>query len=270
MADERYRVQSLGRALDLLEHIAAAGADGTRLTDLAGATGLSKAAAYAILQTFLAHGVVADSGQGATRRYRLGLALVRLGDLAVASIGLADTALPVLRDLTRAVGMTSRVAVLDHGFAVVIGRVDGPGSVQFEAALGRREWPHCSGVGKALLAAMPRPEALAILRRVGHPNRTPHTLCTLAALETDFDRIALRRYAVDDEEDNEGVFCLAACVFDRGGEAAGAISVTGLKQRLPEEKVPALAETVIDHADQISQRLGGPSAEVAWARRRPA
>src|SRR5215469_18742549 len=97
---ERYRVQSLGRALDLLELIAARGREGARLTDLAIAQGLSKAATYAILQTLLAHGFVADAGTGAARRYRLGLSLARLGDLAVANIALADIALPVLRELT--------------------------------------------------------------------------------------------------------------------------------------------------------------------------
>ena len=62
---ERYRVQSLGRALDLLELVAARGREGARLTDLALAQGLSKAATYAILQTLLAHGFVADAGAGA-------------------------------------------------------------------------------------------------------------------------------------------------------------------------------------------------------------
>ena len=194
---ERYRVQSLGRALDLLELVAEGGREGARLADLALGQSLSKAATYAILQTLLAHGFVADTGSGASRRYRLGLSLVRLGDLAVANIALVDAALPVLRELTAELGLTSRVAILDDGYAVVVGRVDAPGAVRFDAALGRRELPHCSAVGKALLAVMPPAKSKAILKRTGLPVRTPHTITDLSALMADLSlsarRINLRR-----------------------------------------------------------------------------
>jgi VIT1/CCC1 family predicted Fe2+/Mn2+ transporter len=74
--------------------------------------------------------------------------------------------MPELRKLTADLGMTSRLAILDDGYAVVVGRVDAPGSIRFDAALGRREMPHCSAVGKALLAAMPRDEARRIAQTI--------------------------------------------------------------------------------------------------------
>src|SRR5258707_12020493 len=89
-SDERYRVQSLGRALDLVELIANRGKDGARLTDLAREIGMSKAAVYALLQTLLARGFLSDFSEGANRRYRLGMSLARLGDLPLANIALAD------------------------------------------------------------------------------------------------------------------------------------------------------------------------------------
>ena len=179
--DQRYRVLSLGRALDLVEIVARQGKNGGRLTDLAHELGLSKASTFAILQTLLSRGYVADFGKGSTRRYRLGMALARLGDLAISNIALADVALPILHDLTDELGMTSRLAILDDGYAVVIGRVDAPGAVRFDAALGRRELPHCSAVGKALLSALPKTEAAAILQKLELPRRTPHTITDRAA-----------------------------------------------------------------------------------------
>jgi IclR family acetate operon transcriptional repressor len=267
MGDDRYRVQSVGRAMDLLERIAESGNEGARLTDLASAVGLSKPAAYAILATLLPRGLVIDVGEGMTRRYRLGLGLLRLGDLAVSNIGLVDVAMPVLRRLTQESGMTSRVAIMDDGFATVIGRVDAPGAIRFDAALGRREMPHCSGVGKVLLAAMKRDEALALVRRVGHVARTPKTLRTLKALAADLDRIADRHYAIDDEEDHEGIICVAGAIFDHNARAVGAISVTTLKQLLPANAVPGVAGPLVRYADEISQALGGPPAVQAWASR---
>lgn len=265
MTDERYRVQSLGRALDLLELLAKSGREGSRLTDLAVSLGLSKAATYAILQTFLARGYISAMGEGTGKRYRLGMSLARLGDLTIANIALVDIALPVLRALTQEVNLTSRVAILDDGYAVVVGRADAPGAIRFDAALGRRELPHCSAVGKALLAAMPRDEADAILRAAGLPRRTPHTLTTLSAVGDDLDRTLARNYAVDDEEDTEGVLCVATCIFDRTGQAAGAISVTGLKQRSGDPVQEPLVEALFRHADQISRQLGGLSGAEAWA-----
>jgi IclR family acetate operon transcriptional repressor len=165
--------------------------------------------------------------------------------------------LPILREMTGETGMTSRVAVLDGAYAVVVGRVDGPGTVRFGDALGRREWPHCSAVGKAMLAAMPRRDAEAILRQTGLPRRTPHTITSLAAMQRELSLIAERGYAVDDEEDVEGVVCVGACVYDRTGAAAGAISVTGLKPRQDNDRLDELGLIVRRHAERLSASLGG-------------
>jgi IclR family acetate operon transcriptional repressor len=258
-ADQRYRVLSLGRALDLLEIVARQGKEGGRLTDLSHDLGLSKASTFAILQTLLSRGYVANIGKGSSRRYRLGMTLARLGDLAISNVSLADVALPVLRELTGELGMTSRLAILDDGYAVVVGRIDAPGAIKFDAALGRRELPHCSAVGKALLAALPKAEATAILRRIELSRRTPHTIVHRGELLKDLSRTTERGYAVDDEEDHEGVACVGACVYDRSGHAAGAISVTGLKSRDWEVRRRTLAAAVMRAAATISQQLGAVS-----------
>jgi len=111
-------------------------------------------------------------------------------------------------------------------------------------------------VGKALLAALPRAEATAILQRLELPRRTPHTIVDRGELLKDLSRSAERGYAVDDEEDHEGVACVGACVFDRSGHAAGAISVTGLKSRDWEVRRKILAAAVMRAAARISQQLG--------------
>lgn len=264
MNDPRYRVQSVGRALDLLDLIGRHGNDGARLSDLARALSVSKAAAYALLQTLLARDFIADMGHGAARRYRLGLALAHLGDQAIGNISLANIAVPVLRELTEEVERTSRVAVLDDGYAVVIGRVDAPGAIRFDAALGRRELPHSSAVGKALLAALPAAEARTIVKRIGLTRRTPHTITRIGPLMDELNRVVQRGYAIDDEEDTEGVVCISTCVFDRTGAAAGAISVTSLKHGNLGSRLEGLAVTLIRFADRISHQLGGPPGSEAW------
>ena len=152
-------MQSVERAFALLEALAEAGPEGMTLSNLARLLGVSKSTAYAILQTLLAGGFVADAGAGMSRRYRLGMALARLGDVVVSQIALRDVAMPVIRDLTAETGLTSRLAVLDDAHAIVIARVDAPQStVRFTANLGKREHLHCSAVGKSMLAALPGSE----------------------------------------------------------------------------------------------------------------
>src|SRR5438270_11917593 len=170
MSEDRYRVQSVERAFFLLEALAEVGPEGMTLSELPRLLGVSKSSAYAILETRLAGGFVADSGTGMSRRYRLGMALARLGDVVVSQIALRDLAMPVLRELTRETGLTSRVAVLDEPYAVVIARVDAPHStVRFTANLGKREHLHCTAVGKAMLAALPQPAVREILATAGWP-----------------------------------------------------------------------------------------------------
>src|SRR5438270_11187244 len=156
MSEDRYRVQSVERAFFLLEALAEVGPEGMTLSDLARLLGVSKSSAYAILQTLLAGVFVADSGSGMSRRYRLGMALARLGDVVVSQIALRDVAMPVMRGLTALTGLTSRVAVLDEPYAVVIGRVDAPRStVPFAAHLGQPDHLHRSVSRKALLCWLP-------------------------------------------------------------------------------------------------------------------
>jgi IclR family acetate operon transcriptional repressor len=262
--EDRYRVQSVERAFVLLEALAEAGPEGMTLSDLARLLGISKSSAYAILQTLLAGGFVADSGSGMSRRYRLGMALARLGDVVVSQIALRDVAMTVMRDLTRETGLTSRVAVLDEPYAVVIARVDAPHStVRFTANLGKREHLHCSAVGKAMLAALPKTTVHEILATAGLPEKTAYTITETPALHADLASVEQRGYAIDDEEDAEGVFCVGSAIFDHTARCVGAVSVTGLKLDLPAWRVDQLGQTVRDHAVQISTLLGAPATAEA-------
>src|SRR5262249_20409626 len=130
-------------------------------------------------------------------------------------------------------------------------------AVRFDAALGRRELPHCSAVGKAMLAALPPSEAEHILNQFELPQRTPHTITDVGVFMRHLIEVAELGYAVDDEEDTEGVACIGACVLDRNGRPAGAISVTSLKQRDWSSRKEEIATKVKQCAARISAQLSG-------------
>jgi len=256
----RYHVQSVDRALTALEHLADADAAGMTLSELARQLEISKSTALSLLRTLMHREFVtlADGGDGP--RYRLGLALARLGDKAVGQTGLLDVAMPTLRRLTEETGRTARLGVLDDGYVVVIGRVDGPGFIQVQSHVGRRELPHCSALGKSILALLPEDTVREIASRTGLAARTPHTITTVDALLEELRVARERGYAVDDEEDSVGVFCVGAALIDHRGTCVGAISVTDVKLTPDTGGIDETGEVVRRHAREVSTLLGASSA----------
>src|SRR5829696_4142322 len=161
-------VQSLTRALDLLDHLADAGGRAT-LSELAAASGLPAASVHRLLATLVAQGHVRRE---AGRRYALGPRLVRLGDV----VG------PVLRELVAATGESANLAGLDGDAAVYLAQAASPHPMRMFTEIGRRVPLHATGVGKALLAAMAPDAADALVARTGMSARTPATLTDPAAL----------------------------------------------------------------------------------------
>jgi IclR family transcriptional regulator, acetate operon repressor len=254
--EDRYALRSVNRALDVLEALGKAANDGMTVAGVAEQIGVSKSTAFALLQTLLLRNFVTDVRLGGSRRYRLGLSLVYLGDRAAEDIGVSQVALPVLRELTELTGLTSRLAILDHGYAVAISRVDAPGILRIASALGQRELPHCSALGKSLLALLPPARVVKLLAQTGMPRRTEHTLVTPVELMADLMQVAGRGYAFDNEEDNIGVVCIGAAIVNREGEGVAAISVTTLKSGLSDEDLHELGRTIRRYADRVSRMLG--------------
>ena len=253
----RYRVQSVDRAIDVIEALAAADG-GLGVTELARQLGRAKSAVFALLQTLEERGFVESTGTASARRYSLGLALARLGQRAASQVTLLDVALPYLHELTEASGQSSRVAVLSQGAALVVGQVDGPSTVRFDLNMGGRERLHCTGMGKAILAQLDDEAALALVRETGLPKHTARTIDTQDGLLAELATIRARGFAIDDEEDAEGIFCIGAALRDHTGACCGAVSVTGIKARFREQSIAPLCRAVSDAATAISHRLGAP------------
>lgn len=255
--EPKYWVKSVARAADILEALAAPSqGNGLSVTEVGQACSISKSAAFGMLQTLRAYGLVSDDGEGMNRRYRLGMSLARLGDRARSQVSLRGVAHPVLRDLTEVTGMASRLAVPEDGHAVVVDQVELDQRVRLDLRMGQRELPHCTGLGKALLSAVPQSEAAAVVERFGLPRRTARTITDPATFLSHLRDIARVGYALDDEEDAEGIICIGAPVFDDRSVCAGAVSITGLKLGLPAWRYQELGGQVRDAARRISVSLG--------------
>lgn len=252
--ENRYIVRSVDKALRLLELIAESPSAGISLGEASSVLGTSKSTVFSLFRTLEMRGFVRETPVG--HRYQLGTALLWLGDTAERNNPLVGLAHDVIQDLTNTTGMTSRLAISDGGFPIFLDRMDGPGTVQFHTALGRRELPHTSAAGKAILSHMEDAEVQRLVATVGMPARTERTITTITALLDDLAVTKARGYALDDEEDAVGVFCVSAGFLDRSGECVGAISATGIKQGVSDQQVKEIGSVVRAHADVISARLG--------------
>lgn len=252
---DRYTVRSVARAIRLIDIVAQGPADGMSLSDLARSLGASKSTTLALARTLSAAGILRDARPGP--RYCLGTALIRLGDITRNQLPLGDICRPVLSELAEQTKMTARVAISDEGYPVFIERVDGPGSVRFHTPLGQRELPHASAAGKAMLATMPEADVRAICAATGMVRRTARTITDVDSLLASLAVARANGFAVDDEEDAEGIFCVGAVFFGHDGACAGAVSVTGIKGDLPAWRMNELGRMVRRYAGKVSDALGG-------------
>jgi IclR family transcriptional regulator, acetate operon repressor len=254
---DRYSVRSVQRALRAIEVVGSGPPDGLALTAIAKQLQSSKSTTLAILRTLVARGFIRAVEPGP--RYKLGTALIRYGDLASQQSPVGEVCLEVVHEASTATGLTARLAVSEDGYPICVERVDGPGMVRFHVPLGRREPPHATAAGKAVLAMLDRERVLEICEETRLVRYTSHTITETDRLLDDLAGVRQRGYAIDDEEEVYGVFCVGAPFFDHSGGCAGAISVTGIKQDLPDWRLAELGRLIRRLADQASVLLGGPS-----------
>jgi IclR family acetate operon transcriptional repressor len=248
------QVQSLVRALTLLNRIAEAPDDGATLSDLAQQVGLPASTAHRLLLTLEQERYVRF--QHDRRLWTIGVQAFVAGCGFIKTRSLAGFARPHLRRLMEESGETVNLAGQDEGEAVYLAQVECRQMMRVFARPGARVPMHCSGVGKAILSATSDKAIARILHRRGMPRLTRKTITTPSALKTELARIREQGYAVDDEEHAIGLRCIAAPIFDETGDVLGAVSASGPMARIGEERIAPLGRMVVDAAQAISAEMG--------------
>lgn len=218
-------VQSLHRALELVDVVAEAGGH-LSIHEISGITGLPQPTVHRLLRTLVECGYMR---QLPDRRYALGFRLVPLGAAAHRLIGAG--AERILADLVRELGETVNLAVLSGDGAEYVAQAPSSHSVRMFTEVGRRVELHASGVGKALLAQLDDAEIQAIVGRVGLAAHTPHTITTASRLYAAVAEVRERGYAIDEQEQELGVRCVAVGVRAAAAMRT-AVSVSGPLTRM--------------------------------------
>jgi IclR family acetate operon transcriptional repressor len=225
-------VQSVGRALGLLEHLADA-SEPLGLSELALACGLPVSTSHRMLRSLCTAGYLY---KGPDRRYRLGPRLVALGGAAMLPVG-PDISSWLSR-LVHITGETANAATLCGDTVLFVAQVQSPQPMRTSTEVHRRTMAHCSAVGKALLSLLSDTEVVALAGRTGLPRRTDRTLGSVDELLAAVRAVRRVGHAVDDEEEEYGARCVAVPVSTAPFPLA--VSVAGPCARINRERVPAI------------------------------
>lgn len=251
-APKTSQVQSLSRALLLLECLADSDI-GLSLTEVAASLSLAPSTTHRLLNSLRSHEFV-DVDEGL---WSIGVNAFAIGNAYLKKRDVVAQSRPFMKRLVAETGETSNLAILEQDRVVYVGQVESPQTMRMVVSLGSSSPLHASGVGKALLAVLPLPEAMALIQDTDLVAYTPNTLTEPTRLEQELQLIKQQGYSLDDEEQFEGLRCIAANIYNEYGEAVAAISISGPAVRVKRERLPQLSELVMAAAGEVTQAMGG-------------
>lgn len=240
-------IQALAKGLkilNLLEH----SRHGMGTTEVAKQLSIDKSSASRLLHTLAKYGFVEQDDNSA--RYKLGPQLVTLGQHLLNRITLRDHARPYLHELVDKTGECAHLAIQAQRQALYIDQVESTAALRVESEIGTLSPLHCTALGKVMLAFgdCKMPEEMRPF--------THRTVTDPSTLEAQLAQTAKRGYAIDDEEYNYGVRCVAAPVYDHRGALVGTIGISGPAGRVTLERIDEFGTVVRETADALSARMG--------------
>jgi len=254
-ASQGNTLSSLDRGLAVLHVIARRGE--VRLAELAKELGTSRTTIFRVLETLRSHGFTEHVAERHT--YRLGPGARSLAALATHS-AITRLAEPPMADLRNATGETVNLVGV-HGSRLVYEAVlEGGYALRSLPSLGMTVAAHCSALGKAVLAESPTALREALLGPEPYQRFTEKTITTRRDLDTELEAIRQRGYAIDEEEIETGLTCVAAAIGGTSGRPAGAMSISGLTHRMHRLDLPELGERVHTCCARIGTALQEPGS----------
>jgi len=248
----RRRLSSVATAIELLKAFSEDEVE-IGISTLARRLGVAKSTAHRLATTLVSENLLEQDR--ATGKYRLGIALFRLGTLVRRRMNVSEVARPHLFSLRETTNETVHLAILDGSDIMYVYFLESTQAIRMRSDLGLRKPAYCTAEGQAILAFSP-PEVVAAVIRTGLQARTPNTITDADTLARALESVRARGCAVDDEESEVGVRCVAAPVRNDAGEVVAAVGVAGPVSRLSKRSLSAFMPHVVRTADAISARLG--------------
>lgn len=246
-------VKSVSRALDIIAFVGEK-KGGLGVTEIANRMDINKSSVYRILSTLVQYGYIEQEEE--TSRYKLGYKFLEVSSRLLESIDIRKEAFPYLQQLENETNEVIHLVVYDQGEVVYIEKLDGGETLRMHSKVGKRAPMHCTSVGKAILAHLPDEVVLDVLSRKGMPAHTSYTITNQEQFLKELQFVRERGYALDNEENEYGITCMAVPLFDHTGKVISAMSISGPSMRMTEERLQLLSTCLICIGKKLSARLG--------------
>jgi DNA-binding IclR family transcriptional regulator len=245
---------ALERGIHVLEAVVEQGSEAS-LADITARVSLPKTTVHRLLQTFVERGYVETRGDG---RYRGGPRVLAVAGRILEEVGYARLIDPILRDLQDHTDETIHFAVLSGHEAIYVAKLAGHRPYQMASQVGGPLRLHSTAIGKAILSYLSDDRRTSLIELIEVSRRTEATITSRRKIEDEARLTRERGYALDDEENEEGIRCVGVPVFDYGGQAIGGISVSGPVFHLSLEDVTSLVPALRVAGRRASEALGAP------------
>jgi IclR family KDG regulon transcriptional repressor len=250
-------VQTIERVANIFE-VMAQNTQGISLKELSARVSLPKGTIHRLLSSLAYFGYVRQVSE--SKNYQLGFKLVELGNRLLNQLDVRMQARPFLVGLSKEIKETIHLVVFDQNEALYVDKVESnekSSGLQMVSRVGLRIPAHCSSVGKVFLAHLSDSELDTLIKEKGLKKRTKNTITDPEKLKQHLKVIRQQGYAVDDEENEEGIRCVGAPIFNQRGQVIAAISISGPTVRITQKIIQqTLRKEVIQKALDISREMG--------------
>lgn len=250
---ENYKVPNLEKGIAVLEYLSCRSA-GETLHVIKADLNISQTTAYRILNTLVRLDYLTYDED--TKRYKLSRKLLTLGFRSLNEHNLMETVLPRLRDLRDLVQETACFGVLGEKKGVFIEQAQGHHAFHFVLSPGKSFELHCSAPGKAIMAYLPNTIRDRYLSYMEFTRFNARTITIPDKYLKELEKVRKNGYAIDNEEELNGVICVGAPVFNYTGYPCGAVWISGPKDRLSEDVIETSAAHIVRITRLISNELG--------------
>lgn len=246
-------IQSAQRIFQVLETLSTTGPIG--LMELSGLINLHKSTTHRLLMSLIyMEYVKQDESSG---KYSLSFKVLEIAGRMLNQLDIFTIAHPYIQRLVEKSGETAHLVERDGIDVIYIDKVESPiNSIRMGSRVGTSIPMYCSGVGKSILATLSKEEVTDIWNRSKVVKLTQYTIITLEGLFDVLKTVREKGYALDDEENEEGVRCIAACIQDYTGKAKNAFSISAPISRMSDSRIDELSSYVLEIKGQLSKELG--------------
>lgn len=244
-------VKSAVRVLQIFE-LLMGHPQGLNIKEIATALDIPQSSTFHLVKTLYERGYLSLTD---LKKYKLGPKLIQLGTRSMEAMDLYRDARIPLERLAELVKETVFMAILSGNDMVYVAKVNTNRSIRTSAQIGSRKPMYCTGLGKVMLAYLPKNRRDEILSQTPLDSITEHTITDRQELEECLAQYRAQGYAIDNEENEEGLYCIAAPVFDAVGEVIAAVSVAGPKDRM-KKRHDDIVFHVKNTAEVISRKMG--------------